>query len=66
MIEFVIAEQNGVCGSTLCFEFFPLKRLNKRAIEIADSHGGDKSVWYRIDDWSFWLSMYCMKKKSVD
>ena len=31
-------------------EHGPLKKLNKRAIKIADSHGGDSSVWYyRID-----------------
>ena len=26
------------------FEFVPLKRLNKKAIEIADSHGGNKAT----------------------
>ena len=31
----------------LCFVLVPLKRLNKEAIEIADSHGvGDSLVWY--------------------
>ena len=36
----------------------PLKKLNKEAIEIADSHGGNKAParsGYRIDtlEWSF-------------
>ena len=38
----------------------PLKRLNKRAIKIADSlEYGDSSVWYyRIDaTGAYWLSM---------
>ena len=55
----------GVCGGSCVlnscvsnFEFFPLKRLNKRAIEIAGSHGGDSLVWYyRIDATGAWLSM---------
>ena len=32
----------GVCGSG--FGNLPLKRLNKKAIEIADSHEGDKAT----------------------
>ena len=31
----------------------PLKKLNKKAINVADSHGGDSSVWIQDRcDWS--------------
>ena len=36
----------------------PLKRLTTEAIEIADSHGGNNSIWYRIGDWSLAEHMY--------
>ena len=51
MIEFVIAERREFVGvAVFRISNVPLKRLNKRAINIADSHGGDSSVWYyRID-----------------
>ena len=42
-IEFVIAEREFV--GVAVFRISPLKRLNKRAIKIADSHGGDSLVW---------------------
>ena len=32
------------------FGKLPLKRLTTEAIEIADSHGGNNSIWYRIRD----------------
>ena len=52
---FVIAKEE-VCGSV---SNVPLKGLNNRAIEIADSHGGNSSVWYRNDvTGAVWLNMY--------
>ena len=58
-----------VCGST-CVSNFPLKKLNKEAMNIADSHGGDKATarsGYRIDATGaeHWLSMlYWRRNKS--
>ena len=46
-------KEDGSLWEYLYFEFPHWRNwLNKRAINIADTHGGDKLAWYSVDNWS--------------